>query len=97
MSGGLALSPTRLLWPSQQIDYFGYILVNQLGVQRFEVGPLLSFSMLLAKDELNTITNDFSTGGDYTGIYDGQVYNDDDFFPPAEEPPPPPTHGPQEF
>lgn len=80
MSGGTDLSPVRLLWPSQQIDYFGYIVNNQLGAQRFEVGPTLSFSMLLAKDELNTITNDFSTGGDYTGIYDGQVYTEDDLI-----------------
>lgn len=82
MSGGNGINPTRLLWASQGIDYLGYIMVNQLGVQRFEVGPNLSFSMQLAKDELNTITNDYSTGGDYTGIYDGQVYTEDDFTPP---------------
>lgn len=82
MSGGTALTPTRLLWPSQSIDYLGYIMVNQLGVQKFEVGPFLSFSMMLAKDELNTITNDFSTGGDYTGIYDGQVLTEADFVIP---------------
>lgn len=76
------LQPTRLLWPSQQIDYLGYIMNNTLGVQKFEVGPTLTFSMQLAKDELNTITNDFSTGGSYTGIYDGQVYTEDDFTPP---------------
>jgi hypothetical protein len=86
MNGGNELNPMRFLWPSQQIDYLGYILNNQLGVQKFEVGPYLSFSMQLAKDELNTITNDFSTGGDYTGIYDGQVYTEDDFVPPASEP-----------
>ena len=83
--GGQALNPTRLLWPSQKIDYLGYVMVNQLGVQRFEVGPFLSFSMVLAKDELNTITNDYSTGGDYTGIYDGQVYTDADFQIPEDD------------
>lgn len=82
---GNGLNPTRLLWPSQQLDYLGYIMTNQLGVQKFEVGPLLSFSMMLAKDELNTITNDFSTGGDYTGIYDGQVFTEADFVLPAED------------
>lgn len=84
MSGGNALNPTRFLWASQQIDYLGYVVVNQLGVQKFEVGPYLSFSMMLAKDELNTITNDYSTGGDYTGIYDGQVFTDADFEVPAD-------------
>lgn len=83
MCGGNALNPMRLLWPSQQIDYLGYIMNNTLGAQKFEVGPFLSFSMQLAKDELNTITNDFSTGGDYTGIYDGQVYTEDDFVVPS--------------
>jgi hypothetical protein len=83
ITGGNGINPTRLLWPSQQIDYLGYIMNNQLGVQKFEVGPTLQFSMQLAKDELNTITSDYSTGGDYTGIYDGQVYNEDDFTPPA--------------
>lgn len=83
MSGGNSLNPTRLLWASQGLDYLGYITINQLGVQKFEVGPNLSFSMQLAKDELNTITNDYSTGGDYTGIYDGQVYTEDDFVIPA--------------
>lgn len=78
MSGGTGLSPTRLLWASQGLDYLGYITVNQLGAQKFEVGPNLSFSMLLAKDELNTITNDYSTGGDYTGIYDGQILTGED-------------------
>lgn len=98
MSGGNALNPTRLLWPSQQIDYLGYIINNTIGVQKFEVGPTLSFSMQLAKDELNTITNDYSTGGDYTGIYDGQVYTEDDFTPPSVSPDSTtPTHhgGPQ--
>jgi hypothetical protein len=85
MSGGISLNPVRLLWASQQIDYLGYIMDNQLGVQRFEVGPMLSFSMMLAKDELNTITNDYSTGGDYTGIYDGQVFTDADFVPPVDD------------
>jgi hypothetical protein len=85
MSGGNNLSPTRLLWASQGIDYLGYIMSNQLGAQKFEVGPNLSFSMVLAKDELNTITNDYSTGGGYTGIYDGQVFTEDDFVPPTEE------------
>lgn len=85
MSGGNGLNPLRLLWASQKIDYRGYILVNQLGVQRFEVGPNLSFSMLLAKDELNTITDDYSTGGDYTGIYDGQVFTEEDLTLPAED------------
>jgi hypothetical protein len=84
MSGGSSLSPTRLLWASQGLDYLGYIMVNQLGAQKFEVGPNLSFSMLLAKDELNTITNDYSTGGDYTGIYDGQVLTQDDFALPVD-------------
>jgi hypothetical protein len=83
MKGGNSLNPVRLLWASQGIDYLGYIMINQLGVQKFEVGPKLSFSMQLVKDELNTITNDFSTGGNYTGIYDGQVYTEDDFTPPA--------------
>jgi hypothetical protein len=83
MSGGNALNPTRLLWASQQIDYLGYIMTNQLGAQRFEVGPFLSFSLLLAKDELNTVTNDYSTGGDYTGIYDGQVFTEDNLTPPG--------------
>ena len=82
MAGGNDLSPTRLLWASQGIDYLGYIMVNQLGVQKFEVGPNLSFSMQLVKDELNTITSDFSTGGGYTGIYDGQVFTEDDFVTP---------------
>ena len=77
MGGGNALNPVRLLWPSKGIDYLGYITVNQLGVQRFEVGPMLSFSMQLVKDELNTITNDFSTGGTYNGIYDGQIFTGD--------------------
>lgn len=96
MAGGNALNPMRLLWASQGIDYRGYITVNQLGVQRFEVGPLLSFSMVLAKDELNTITNDYSTGGDYTGIYDGQILTEDDLTPPAidPDPGPPETTGP---
>lgn len=97
IAGGNALNPTRLLWASQGIDYQGYITVNQLGVQRFEVGPLLSFSMQLAKDELNTITNDFSTGGSYTGIYDGQVFTEDDMTPPGIDPDPGPpgtTTGP---
>ncbi len=85
MAGGNALNPTRFLWASQQIDYLGYIMVNQLGVQKFEVGPYLSFSMVLAKDELNTITNDYSTGGDYTGIYDGQVFTDADFQIPTDD------------
>lgn len=85
MSGGNALNPIRFLWASQKIDYLGYIVVNQLGVQKFEVGPYLSFSMALAKDEFNTITNDYSTGGDYTGIYDGQVYTDADFQLPADD------------
>lgn len=99
MAGGTALNPMRFLWPSEQMDYLGYIMNNQLGAQRFEVGPYLSFSMLLAKDELNTITNDYSAGGDYTGIYDGQVFTDADFVVPvddferydqnASEPPPP--------
>ena len=83
--GGTGLNPTRLLWASQGLDYLGYIMFNQLGAQRFEVGPNLSFSMMLAKDELNTITNDFSTGGDYTGIYDGQVFTEEDFTLPAED------------
>lgn len=82
MSGGNDLSPTRLLWASQGLDYLGYIMNNQLGVQRFEVGPHLSFSMQLVKDELNTITNDFSTGGAYNGIYDGQVFTEDQFVTP---------------
>lgn len=85
MIGGNSLQPMRLLWPSQQIDYLGYITVNQLGVQRFEVGPILSFSMQLAKDELNTITNDYSTGGDYTGIYDGLIFTEEDFATPDED------------
>lgn len=85
LNGGLDTNPVRLLWASQKIDYLGYITVNQHGAQRFEVGPTLSFSMQLVKDELNTVTNDFSTGGDYTGIYDGQVYTEDDFVTPAEE------------
>ncbi|HEY6020548.1 MAG TPA: hypothetical protein VIY48_11865 [Candidatus Paceibacterota bacterium] len=85
MAGGNNLSPIRFLWPSQEIDYLGYIAVNQLGAQRFEVGPTLSFSMLLAKDELNTITNDYSTGGDYTGIYDGQVFTEDDLTLPSTD------------
>lgn len=85
VDGGNAMNPTRLLWPSQRIDYLGYIMVNQLGVQKFEVAPLLTFSMQLAKDELNTITNDFSTGGAYTGIYDGQVFTEDDFVIPSED------------
>lgn len=89
MRGGIDLMPTRLLWASQGIDYLGYIIVNQLGAQKFEVGPNLSFSMLLVKDELNTITNDYSTGGDYTGIYDGQVLTGEDFVLPA--PPSAPT------
>jgi len=100
MAGGNNLNPVRLLWASQRIDYLGYIMENQLGAQRFEVGPYLSFSMLLAKDELNTITNDYSTGGDYTGIYDGQVFTEDDFIPPpsggnTDNPPIP--RGPVEF
>lgn len=77
------LTPTRLLWASQGLDYLGYITVNQLGAQKFEVGPNLSFSMMLAKDELNTITNDFSSGAGYTGIYDGQVLTEGDFALPA--------------
>lgn len=85
VSGGRALNPVRFLWASQQIDYLGYITTNQLGVQKFEVGPFLSFSMMLAKDEFNTITNDYSTGGDYTGIYDGQVYTDADFQVPEDD------------
>jgi predicted amino acid-binding ACT domain protein len=85
MKGGNSLNPTRLLWASQGLDYLGYIMTNQLGVQKFEVGPHLTFSMQLAKDELNTITNDFSTGGTYTGIYDGQVYTEDDFTPPSAD------------
>lgn len=85
MKGGNSLNPTRLLWASQGLDYLGYIMVNQLGVQKFEVGPNLNFSMQLAKDELNTITNDYSTGGDYTGIYDGQVYTEDDFTLPSSD------------
>lgn len=85
MRGDSGLKPMRLLWPSQRIDYLGYITVNQMGVQKFEVGPTLSFSLQLAKDELNTITNDFSTGGDYTGIYDGQVYTEDDFTIPEDD------------
>lgn len=85
MSGGNNLNPIRLLWPSQKIDYLGYITTADLGVQKFEVGPTLSFSMQLAKDELNTITEDFSTGGDYTGIYDGQVFTEDDLTPPAQD------------
>jgi len=85
MSGGNHLNPTRLLWPSQKIDYLGYITSVDLGVQKFEVGPTLSFSIQLAKDELNTITEDFSTGGDYTGIYDGQIFTEDDLTPPAED------------
>lgn len=85
VNGGNALNPTRLLWPSQKIDYLGYIMVNQLGVQRFEVGPYLTFTMQLAKDELNTITNDYSTGQTYNGIYDGQVFTEDDFVLPSED------------
>ncbi len=85
MAGGSNLCPLRFLWPSQKIDYLGYITNNQLGLQRFEVGPMLSFSMLLAKDELNTITDDFSTGGEYTGIYDGQVFTEDDFATPSTD------------
>jgi len=85
MRGDSGLKPMRFLWPSQKIDYLGYITVNQMGVQRFEVGPLLSFSMQLVKDELNTVTNDYSTGGDYTGIYDGQVYTEDDFALPEDD------------
>lgn len=85
MSGGNALNPVRLLWASQGIDYLGYLINNQLGVQKFEVGPYLSFSMMLAKDELNTVTNDFSTGGAYNGIYDGQIFTDDDFVPPSDD------------
>jgi len=85
MSGGNGLNPTRLLWASQKIDYLGYFMNNQLGVQKFEVGPYLQFAFQLAKDELNTITNDFSTGGAYTGIYDGQVYTEDDFTPPSQD------------
>lgn len=92
MSGGSSLSPTRLLWASQGLDYLGYIMVNQLGAQKFEVGPNLSFSMLLAKDELNTITNDYSTGGDYTGIYDGQVLTEEDFALPSGDPATDPNH-----
>jgi hypothetical protein len=84
MAGGNDANPTRLLWASQGIDYLGYLTFNQLGVQKFEVGPMLSFSMMLAKDELNTVTNDYSTGGGYTGIYDGQIFTEENFTDPTQ-------------
>lgn len=94
MDGGVSLQPMRLLWPSQQIDYRGYIQTNQLGAQRFEVGPMLSFTMVLMKDLINTITNDFSTGGDYAGIFEGQILDLEDYLPPDEPDPPGVGQGP---
>lgn len=75
----------RFLYPSQNLDYLGFVRRVQYNHALGDHAPSVSIDMILVRDLVNTKTSSSSYGGDFNDFYSTEIDFDEILSPPIGE------------